>query len=246
MKNPFQLTGKTVLVTGATSGIGRQSAISASQMGAQLVITGRDQARLDDTFSKLDGAGHLAFSADLTVPAERDGLVGRLPKLDGIVHCAGIGFSRPFHFNDEKHYHQINATNVEAPLFLTQRILKNRKLNSGASLIFLASLGAFRGCAALSLYAGSKAALVGMMRSLASELSGAQIRVNCISPGMVRTEMTSSLSQQITEEAAAADERLYPFGYGTPEDVANAVVYFLSPASRWVTGIDFMMNGGWL
>ena len=242
--NPFDLTGKRVLVTGATSGLGRQSAISASQMGARVIITGRDKERLAETFSHLHGVDHQAFPADLTIEAERGTLVDQLPPLDGIAHCAGFAPLLPFGFNDQKRYHETYGINVEAPLFFTQRLFKNRRLNRGASLVFIASVGAFRGAKGHSLYAGSKAALVGMVRVLAHELAGMKVRANCISPGTVRTEIVDALASHISHEAVAADEALYPLGYGTAEDVANAVVYFLSPASRWVTGTNFIMDGG--
>ena len=242
--NPFELTGKTVLVTGATSGLGRQSAISASQMGARVIVTGRDPERLAATLSNLHGANHLAFPADLTKDVERDAFTDQLPPLDGIVHSAGIAPLQPFGFNDLKLHRETYCINVEAPLFVTQRLFRTRKLNQGASLVFIASIAAFHGALGHSIYAGSKAALTGLVRVLARELSRMKIRANCISPAAVKTELIDALTNQVTREAVAADEALYPLGYGTPEDVANAVVYFLSPASRWVTGTNFIMDGG--
>lgn len=244
MSHPFELTGKTILVTGATAGLGRQSAITASQLGARLIITGRNERKLTETFHSLHGDGHRAVPADLSQESGRETFTSALPALDGIAHCAGATLLHPFQFITEKRYRDIYAINVEAPLFLTQRIFKNRKLNRGASLAFVASIAAFRGSLGHSIYAGSKAALVGIVRVLAHELGGLKIRANCISPAMVRTEVAEGLANQLSPEAVAADEATYPLGYGTPEDVANAVAYFLSPASRWVTGNNFIMDGG--
>jgi NAD(P)-dependent dehydrogenase (short-subunit alcohol dehydrogenase family) len=244
MTNPFDLSGKTILVTGATAGLGRQSAVTASFMGARVIITGRNEEKLERTFKTLHGEGHTALVADFAEAVNRDAFADELPALDGIAHCAGATLLQPLQFITEKRFREIYTINVEAPLFLTQRILKKRKLNKGGSLAFISSIAAFRGALGHSIYAGSKAALVGIVRVLAHELAGLKIRANCISPGMVKTEVAEGLAQQLSPEAVAADEATYPLGYGTPEDVANAVVYFLSPASRWVTGTNFIMDGG--
>lgn len=244
MTNPFSLEGKTVLITGTTAGLGRQSAITASQMGARVIITGRNQERLEDTFSKLHGSNHLAIAADLTDQQAREELVKKLPPLDGIAHSAGGTLLHPFKFIDEKRYREIYAINVEAPMFLTQRLFKARKLNREASIIFIASISATTGPIGHSIYAGSKAALLGIVRVLARELAALRIRANCISPAMVRTEVVDALVSHLSPDVIVADEAAYPLGYGTADDVANAVVYFLSPASRWVTGTNFIMDGG--
>lgn len=244
MSHPFELTGKSILITGASSGLGRQSAISASQMGGRVVITGRDQARLEETASQLHGAEHLVFPADLTNAEERDALVGKLPALDGFVHSAGIAPLLPFAFADHKRFHDTYQINVEAPFFFTQRLVKSRKLNRGASVVFISSMAAFHGAIGHSIYAGSKAAMVGIIRVLAHELAGMKIRANCISPGTVHTPMMDQLPDMITAEGLARHEAEHLLGFGTPEDVANAVVYFLSPASRWVTGTNFAIDGG--
>jgi len=244
MTNPFSLSGKTVLVTGATAGLGRQTAITASQLGARVIITGRDEQRLAATHTVLEGSGHVALPADLTHQEQRDELVAKLPALDGIAHCAGVTLLHPFKFSDEKRYREVYSINVEAPLFLTQRLFKNRKLSNGGSIVFIASLGAFIGARGHSIYAGSKAAIVGIMRVLAHELAGNAIRVNCVSPGMVKTEVVEGFANQVSPELVAADEARYPLGYGTPEDVANTVAFYLAPASKWITGTNLIMDGG--
>jgi len=244
MTHSFSLAGRTVLVTGATAGLGRQTAISVAQMGARTVITGRNEERLAATLAELEGPGHLAIPADLVSESAREEFVGKLPALDGLVHCAGVTLLHPFKFSDERRYREVYAINVEAPLFVTQRLFKNRLINNGASIVFIASLGAFIGARGHSIYAGSKAAIVGIARVLAHELSGNGIRVNCLSPGMVKTEVVTGFANQVSAEVVAADEARYPLGYGTPEDVANTVVFFLSPASKWITGTNLIMDGG--
>jgi NAD(P)-dependent dehydrogenase (short-subunit alcohol dehydrogenase family) len=241
---PFHLTGKTILVTGATGGIGRQTAITASQMGAEVVLTGRNAAKLNTVLAELAPGNHSAVPADLVHEQNRDEFVAKLPPVDGIAHCAGVTLLHPFKFSDEKRYREVYAINVEAPLFLTQRLFKTRRLKNGGSIVFIASLGAFIGARGHSIYAGSKAALVGISRVLAHELSGNAIRANCISPGMVKTEVVDGFANQVSAEVVAADEARYPLGYGLPEDVASTVVFYLSPASRWITGTNLIMDGG--
>ena len=244
MNNPFSLAGKTILVTGATAGLGRQAAITASRMGARVFLTGRNEARLNRTRAELDGSNHFALPADLVQMEQRDALAAKLPALDGIAHCAGVTLLHPFKFSDERRYREVYAINVEAPLFLTQRLFKNKRLNNGASIVFVASLGAFIGARGHAIYAGSKAAVVGIMRVLAHELAVSGIRANCVSPGMVKTEVVEGFAQQVSSEVVAADEARYPLGYGTPDDVANAVGFFLAPASKWITGTNLIMDGG--
>lgn len=244
MTHPFSLSGKTVLVTGATAGLGRQTAITAAQMGARVIVTGRNEERLAATHTQLEGSAHLAIAANLVDEKEREALVSQLPALDGLVHCAGVTLLHPFKFSDEKRYREVYAINVEAPLFLTQRLFKNKRLTNGGSIVFIASLGAFIGARGHSIYAGSKAAIVGIMRVLAHELAGNGIRVNCLSPGMVKTEVVDGFAQQVSAEVVAADEARYPLGYGTPEDVANTAVFYLAPASKWITGTNLIMDGG--
>ena len=244
MSHPFDLTGRTILVTGATSGLGRQTAISVSEMGAQVVINGRNEERLADTFSKLKGEGHLAVSADLAVEETRSAFVNKLPPLDGIAHCAGVTLLHPFKFNDERQFREVYAANVEAPFFVTQGLFKSKRLKPGASIVFVSSISPHAGLKGHAIYAGSKAALHGISRVLAHELAGSKIRSNCVSPGMVRTEVVAGFAHQVSPELVAIDEARYPLGYGTPDDVANAIIFFLAPASKWITGVDLTMDGG--
>jgi NAD(P)-dependent dehydrogenase (short-subunit alcohol dehydrogenase family) len=244
MSHPFDLTGRTILVTGATAGIGRQTAISVSEMGARLVITGRNEERLADTFSRLRGDGHLAFSAELAAEEPRSAFVDKLPPLDGIAHCAGVTLLHPFKFSDERRFREVYAANVEAPLFVTQGLFKKKRLKSGSSIVFVSSISPKVGTKGHAIYSGSKAAVHGISRVLAHELASSKIRSNCVSPGMVQTEVAVGMANQISPELLAIDEARYPLGYGSPCDVANAIIFFLAPASKWITGVDLTMDGG--
>jgi NAD(P)-dependent dehydrogenase (short-subunit alcohol dehydrogenase family) len=244
MTHPFQLTGKTILVTGATSGLGMQAAVSISEMGGTVVITGRRKEKLEETLSLLVGSGHRACAADLTVAQERDELVAQLPALDGIAHCAGITLLHPFKFSDEEKFHKVYATNVEAPFYLTQKVLKAKKLLPEASLVFISSLAPFTGTKGHAIYAGTKASIISLARVLAHELASTRIRANSIAPAMVKTSVVEGFIAQVSPEVAARDEARYPLGYGNPRDVANAIVFFLSRGSKWITGSNLIMDAG--
>lgn len=244
MKNPFDLTGRTIMVTGASGGLGRQTAISISKMGAKVVLVGRREERLKTVASELAGEGHLSFVTDLTNRAARDELAAKSPSLDGIAHCAGKTLLQPFKFITEDQYEEIYRINVQAPMFLTQKLLKNKLLNPGASLVFVSSISPITGWKGHSIYAGSKAAIIAFARVLAHELAPSRIRANTICPAMIKTEVVDGLSEQMTADYIATDAARYPLGYGEPEDVANAIIFFLSGASKWITGSNLIMDGG--
>ena len=240
--DPFSLSGKRVLVTGASSGIGRQIAISCSGMGAVVVATGRNSARLDETMGRLHGDGHIAVAADLTDAAQRKTLVAAAGKVDGIVLAAGMSRLVPFRMTSEKHLDETFRNNTFAPLLLTQAMVAARQLSAGGSIVFIASIGSHVGPVASTAYAASKAALLGAMRSIAQEVGGKAIRANCIAPGYVRTPMLEGLGQAGGQLDALVE--LAPLGLGEPEDVANAAVFYLSDASRWITRTYFVVDGG--
>lgn len=244
MINPFSLEGHTIVVTGASRGIGRQIAITASQMGARLIITGRDEARLHETLAALEGCSHQLIVADLSDRSKRDEFVAQLPMLDGIVHSAGVAPLRPFKYSDEQTYDECFPLNFEAPFMITQRLAKKKRFNKGCSIVFISSLAGKGGGPGLSIYAASKSAMTGAMLSMSHEMVKHGIRVNSVSPGMVNTGMADELVDTVAEDLVQADIARYPLGYGTPEDVAYAVIYLLSKASKWVSGTDLVTNGG--
>lgn len=243
--NPFSLNGKTLLVTGASSGIGRATAIACSQMGATLIITGRNELRLSETLTMLDGDGHSQFLADLTDMAELSELIISLPKLDGVVSNAGIAKPLVLQLNEAEDVNETMQINALAPIHLTRLLLQNKKLNKGASLVYISSING-NNCAYIgsSIYAASKAALTGFVKSTALELAPRGIRVNCINPGMIETDLLKFGS--IGEAELESDRLKYPLKrYGKPEEVAYAAVYLLSDTTQWITGSSLLIDGGY-
>ena len=243
--NPFTLAGKTILVTGASSGIGRAIALVCSQMGAKLVITGRNEVRLTETFTMLAGDVHTQICADLTITAELEKLIESLPKLDGLVNNAGVAKPLVLQFVEQEDVNEIMHVNALVPIHLTRLVIQNKKLNKGASLVFMSSING-NNCAYIgsSIYAASKSAITGFMKSVALELAPRGIRANCINPGMIETDLLKSGS--IGEEELEKDRLKYPLKrYGKPEEVANAAVFLLSDATQWITGSSLLIDGGY-
>ena len=243
--NPFSLEGKTILVTGASSGIGRGVAVTCSRMGATVVINGRNEQRLHETLSVMVGSSHVMAAGDLTDAKAIAALVSALPKLDGIVHCAGIGERILCKNVVEDDIDKLMNVNYKAPVMLQTEILKQKRINKGGSIVFVASIASDSPSIGNALYAASKGAVIGYANCLELELAPRQIRVNCISPAMVWTDLI--FKGGVTEEELRVDEQKYPLKrYGTPEDVANLAVYLLSDASAWMTGSNIKITGGGL
>lgn len=240
---PFSLSGKRILVTGASSGIGQQIAVSCAQMGASIIGVGRDEGRLHET-QLLLGERHCMVRADLTESAGRDAVVSTLDNaaLHGVVHAAGISRLSPVRMFTEKHLREVQAINVEAPLLLTQALLKRNLVQDGGSLLFISSIAAHIGVPGVGAYSGTKAALLAIVRCLAMEVAKRRIRANCLSPALVRTPLLDATAKMVA--SLDQEESNYPLGFGAPDDVANAAVFFLSDASRWVTGTTLVMDGG--
>lgn len=241
--NQFSLSGKTILVTGASSGIGQGIAISCSKMGSKVIINGRNTQKLRDTFSRLMGDGHEIVPGDLTDSVSLASIVNTIPKLDGIVHCAGIGTRVLCKNIVEKDIDQIISANFKAPVLLQTEILKKKKLNKGGSIVFIASMSYDSPSMGNALYAASKGALISYANCLQLELAPRMVRVNCVSPAMVWTDLI--LKGGLTEDELREDEQKYPLKrYGKPEDIANLVIYLLSDASVWMTGSNLKITGG--
>ena len=242
-ENPFSLQGKTILVTGASSGIGRAIAFLCARMGAKVIVTGRNKERLQETYDGLFGSGHLQITADLTTPSERDYLCNAIPAIDGIAHCAGIGHRKPAKLLSEGDIRTVLDANFEAPILLQAQLLEVKKINKGASIVFLSSRTADVPTVANALYSASKGAIKSYARCLAIELAPRLIRVNCICPAMVWTPL---VLHEGTDEALLREaEKQYPLQrYGRPEDIANLAVFLLSEASSWMTGSCIDITGG--
>ncbi|MCX6247529.1 MAG: SDR family NAD(P)-dependent oxidoreductase [Bacteroidetes bacterium] len=241
----FDLNGKTVLVTGASSGIGKQTAITASKQGARLVITGRNAERLEETFKSLHGEGHLQLLADLTIQADIDRMVAQLPILNGLVHSTGISDMTPASYITSETIARTFRISFDAIVLLTAGILSRKKLaKNDSSIVFISSISTTYPFIGGSMYVSAKAAIEGYARVLAKELVQRGTRVNCIAPALVRTPMMDETAVNYSQEVVDQIEKLQPLGLGDPEDVANTIVYFLSDASKWVTGGHLILGGG--
>ncbi len=243
MENPFSLQGKHILVTGASSGIGKAIAVACAGMGATLCVTARNAERLNKTLSLLEGEGHQMVIADLTREEEIKHLVSSLPQLDGIVHNAGVGSRVLCKSISQTDLDNVLKPNLEAPILLQTELLARKKIAKSASVVFVASRAANAPSVGNAVYSASKGALLSYSKVLALELAPRQIRVNCISPAMVWTDLI--LQEGLSVEEMEEAQLKYPLKrYGKAEDVANLTIYLLSDASSWMTGSNIDLTGG--
>lgn len=244
MNNPFTLKGKTILVTGASSGIGKSTAIECSRLGAKVVVTGRNEERLYQTLAELEGDGHLAIVADLSSEDGVNVLVDQCPQIDGLVNNAGSTIMVPTQFISRDKLMQVLEVNTVAPIMLTQQLLKKKKLGKGASVVITDSISGVKIASPGNvLYSTSKSAINGFMKNAALDLASKNIRVNAVCPGMIDTHILENGS--VTAEDVEADMKKYPLRrYGRPEEVAYAIIYFLSDASGFTTGANLVIDGG--
>ena len=243
--NPYSLENKTILVTGASSGIGKATAIACSKMGAKVVITGRNAERLQETFQELEGDGHQQIIAELTNEDDLKRLVEEVPPLDGLVNNAGIGSKTPINFIKQSALQNILDVNTIAPIMLTKMLLKKKKMQKGASMVLTSSIsGVCSVDIGNTLYSVSKSAIDGFMKNAAKELAEKGIRVNSVNPGMVDTPINDY--SNVSEEQMQADLLRYPLKrHGKPEEIAYAIIYLLSDAAAWVTGTALKIDGGY-
>lgn len=242
--NPFSLEGKTILVTGASSGIGQATAIECSKLGARLVITGRNELRLQETMDQLEGEGHMQLIAELANHNELEQLVADCPEISGVVLCAGKAVLLPLQFCDGEKFRDVFNVNFFAPVELLRLLSKKKKLQKGGSVVFVSSVGGNNIFATgNAVYGASKAAVNSVMRFYANELAPKKIRVNSVNPGRVNTKLIKS--GKLSEEQEAADIAKYPLKrYGEPVEIALGIIYLLSDASAWVTGHSLVIDGG--
>jgi NAD(P)-dependent dehydrogenase (short-subunit alcohol dehydrogenase family) len=245
MYNPFALKEKTIFVSGASSGIGKAIASECSRMGARMCITGRNPERLNETFTGLEGEGHIQTVADLQSENEIKTVSDVLPELDGIVHCAGVYKPLPFIFSGKAAIEEVMGINFSSHAILSHLLLKKKKIKKGASIVFISSIsGVYCSSPGGSIYSASKGALNGLIKGMALELAPKMIRVNSVNPGMIDTSIYSGGT--ISQEQLNEDSKRYPLKrYGKPEEVAFAVIYLLSDASSWVTGSNLLIDGGY-
>jgi NAD(P)-dependent dehydrogenase (short-subunit alcohol dehydrogenase family) len=245
----MDLTGQTVLVTGASSGIGRETARLISRLGARTVLVGRDEERLAETMRSLDGDGHKAAPFDLSltddIPSWLKTISASSGPLHGLVHSAGIHKLRPLRILSSQTLEDVMRINVGAAIGLAKGFSQKGVCAPGGSIVFLSSVAGLRGQAGTAAYAASKGAIVSLTRVLAVELAAAHIRVNCVAPGVVTTEMGLGLLGMLTTEQGAALEAMHLLGLGTPRDVSYAIAFLLAETARWITGTVLIVDGGY-
>lgn len=239
--NPFSLAGRTILVTGASSGIGAATASLCANMGARIVACGRDTARLDAVVASLAGSGHEAIVGDLTDPAARQALVDAVSALDGCVFSAGVATLAPMRMVSQRHMETLFAVNYDAPVLLTQALLAKRKLAPNGSLVYVTAIAEHAAPFATGIYSGTKGALTATVRTIALEVAKQGIRANCVSPGYVDTPMMEGLQNVMN---SADKMQLAPLGTIAPADVAAGIAWLLAPASRWVSRTALKIDAG--
>ena len=243
MYNPYSLEGKTILITGAASGIGKETAIESSKMGAKIVAVDLNADGLNALVPQLEGEGHLTFDGNLCNDEFLKLLAENAPVLNGVFLCAGVSDTTLVKFLTEEKIDRVFNINVKAPVMMLKYLLKKKKVADGGSLVWMSSYGAEKVEPGLGIYAASKSAVNGFMRAYAKELIGKKIRSNSIMPMMIKTELISTLTT-ISKEDWKKQEAMYPLGFGAPQDVARVAMFLFSDASRWITGTQFRMGGG--
>jgi NAD(P)-dependent dehydrogenase (short-subunit alcohol dehydrogenase family) len=244
------LENKTIVISGASAGIGRQCAITASNLGASLIIIGRNKERLKKTHAQLKPGGHLALCCDLTDSGQLKELladaINKTDKVSGLIHSAGIEMTKPLQAMSKSDYENLFAVNVIAGFELS-RIISHKKHISpkGGSFVFIGSVMGALGQPGKIGYCASKGALVAGVKAMALELCAKKIRVNCLLPGIVETEMTKKLFESMMPESKQAIVDKHPLGLGKPEDVAYLSSFLLSDLSRWITGESISIDGGY-
>lgn len=243
--NPFTLEGKTIFITGASSGIGQATAIECSKLGANLIVTGRNKTRLTETMSQLQPGNHVMIVADLCNADDIKELTSQLPMIDGLVLCAGINETIPVQFCSPRKFQKIFETNFFSSVELVRLTIKSKKIKSGGSIVAISSAGGnFAINFGNGIYGSSKSALSTWCKFLAQELALKKIRVNTICPGMVKTPLIESGA--ISSEQLTKDMCRYPLKrFGEPSEIAWSCIYLLSDASAWVTGTDLLIDGGY-
>lgn len=246
IENPYSLEGKTVLVTGAGSGIGRATSIECSKLGATMVLVDINAETVQETLSMLSNEelNHQFFVCDLTNDDALDELVSNVPDLTGLVNNAGINKLLPPNFINRNDLDKIFSINTFAPIFLTQKLLKKKKLKQGASIVFTSALnGVYSSSPANSMYSASKGAINGFMKNLALDLAAKRVRCNSVNPGMIETDILRQGA--VSEEQIEENKKKFPLGrWGKPVEIARGIIYLLSDASSWTTGTTLVIDGG--
>jgi|WetSurMetagenome_2_1015567.scaffolds.fasta_scaffold431283_2 NAD(P)-dependent dehydrogenase (short-subunit alcohol dehydrogenase family) len=250
MKNSFEIKNKVILITGATSGIGKSCAIECSKMGAKLILIGRDIQKLDLLKNEIEGNEHIFIPLDITQYNKLENIIvdanEKLGTISGFIHSAGIEITKPLSMLKIDDYEKIFSINVYSGFELAKIISKKKFINpEGGSFVFISSLFGLLGKPGVIAYSATKGALISGVKSMALELIPKKIRVNCVLPAVIETEMIKSFFNNISEESKNNILNMHPMGIGTPEDVANACIFLLSDASKWITGTNLIVDGGY-
>ncbi|MGA1791375.1 MAG: SDR family NAD(P)-dependent oxidoreductase [bacterium] len=241
---------RNIVITGASSGIGRECALACCSAGAHVVLIDKDDKGLRETQASLAGTGHLSYCQDITRFESLEGIIAasveKLGEISGLIHAAGIEMTMPFRVLKPALFNQVFSVNVIAGIELARTITKKRYISSdGASLVYIASVMGINGQPGKTAYCASKGALIAAVRSMALELAPNNIRVNAVSPGVVDTPMSQKLFSEIPEAAQQAVISMHPLGLGRPDDIAQACLFLLSDAARWITGTNLIIDGGY-
>lgn len=241
--NPFDLSGKKILVTGASSGIGFETCRAIVRQGGTFVAVARRTDFLEKLIKEC-GNQNSFIAADLSQMDDIKAIVETIENIDGIVHSAGIVSLAPVKFYSEQLMNEMRSINFDSITYLVNLIFKKKKINKGSSIVLVSSVAGLFGMKGNGIYAASKGALIAISKVWANEFAISKTRVNCVSPGMVKTEITSKSIENLSLEVIQEDEKKYPLGYGTPEQVADPIVFLLSDASSWITGQNLVLDGG--
>lgn len=249
MKHPMDLTGKRILVTGASAGIGEATSVMLSQLGAQLVLVARNRDRLLSIRDRLSGSGHeieaLDLGGSLDLGAWLRSLTQSMGPLRGIVHCAGVQDARPLSLIREADFDRVMKINTFAALALAQGFRQKGVAEKGGGMVYLSSVMGIVGSPGRSIYSASKGALSALTRSIALELARDGLRANCVAPAFVRTGMLEEVKEMMTPAQFERIEAAHPLGFGEPSDVAASIAFLLGDGARWITGTTLVVDGGY-
>lgn len=244
MNNPFSIENKNILVTGASSNIGKSIAVKSSELGANLVINGRNEKRLEETLCQLDPyRTNKSIGFDISDIERIPEFVKQLPVLDGVVLCAAIFDTTIIKHIKPQRVEEMFRTNTISNIVLVQQLFKQKKIQQGGSVVFVSSVASKKPYIAQSLYSSTKGAINAFAKILALEVGNMKIRVNTVLPGIVQRD-TGIKEGVLSVEEVNNEIGRFPLGMGYPEDVANSVVFLLSDGARWITGVDFVVDGG--